>query len=254
MLNDGNRSMTCCSPRCFCQQTERDDFLRQACAGDDELEQEVRSLLTSHRNAGSFLEDPAIKIAAQTIALAETQETSDELLGRTISHYRVWQSWAAAGWAQSIRRRIVRIGRHVALKLLLVSQASDRKAVLRFEHEARAISSLNHPNICTLYEVEEYEGQTGHRDGTARGPNAGGAHQGEPRFPDGDFAVRDRSGRCPRSSPCGRPGSSRYQACEPVHHHPESGKGPRLRPRQADQQLRLSTHWWGRKTHSPVSE
>ena len=52
----------------------REEFLRQACAGDAELEQEVRSLLTSHRNIGDFLEDPAIKVAAQTIALAEAPE------------------------------------------------------------------------------------------------------------------------------------------------------------------------------------
>jgi eukaryotic-like serine/threonine-protein kinase len=51
----------------------------------------------------------------------------------------------------------LRLGRHVALKLLLESQASNSKVLLRFEHEARAISSLNHPNICTLYEVEEYD-------------------------------------------------------------------------------------------------
>ena len=54
----------------------RDDFLRQACAGDAALEQEVKSLLTSHRNVGSFLESPAIKVAAQTMARAETREAT----------------------------------------------------------------------------------------------------------------------------------------------------------------------------------
>ena len=53
----------------------------------------------------------------------------------------------------------IRLGRHVALKLLLESQATSSKALQRFEQEARAISSLNHPNICTLYEVEEYDGK-----------------------------------------------------------------------------------------------
>jgi serine/threonine protein kinase len=137
----------------------RDDFLRQACAGDAELEQEVRSLLTSHRNVGSFLEDPAINIAAQRIALTETQETNDALLGRTISHYRVLGKLSSGGMGAVYEAEDLRLGRHVALKLLLNSQTTDRKALLRFEHEARAISSLNHPNICTLYEVEEYEGR-----------------------------------------------------------------------------------------------
>jgi eukaryotic-like serine/threonine-protein kinase len=137
----------------------REDFLRHACAGDNELEQEVRSLLTSHRKAGSFLEDPAIKIAAQTIALTETQETSDALLGRTVSHYRVLGKLGSGGMGAVYEAEDLRLGRHVALKVLLDSQASDRKALLRFEHEARAICSLNHPNICTLYEVEDYEGK-----------------------------------------------------------------------------------------------
>ena len=53
----------------------------------------------------------------------------------------------------------LRLGRHVALKLLLESQAVDSKALQRFENEARAISSLNHPNICTLYDVEEHDGK-----------------------------------------------------------------------------------------------
>ena len=84
----------------------RDEFLRQVCAGDAELEQEVRSLLTSHRNLGGFLERPAIRVAAQTIARAEAREAGDSVLGRTISHYRSWESWAAAEWASCTKRKI----------------------------------------------------------------------------------------------------------------------------------------------------
>jgi len=62
----------------------RNEFLRQKCAGDNELEREVLSLLDSHRNLGRFLESPAMLIAAQTSA--ETQGDRDALLGRTISH------------------------------------------------------------------------------------------------------------------------------------------------------------------------
>jgi serine/threonine protein kinase len=51
----------------------------------------------------------------------------------------------------------LRLGRHVALKLLLDS-AANQIGLLRFEQEARALSSLNHPNICTVFEVEEHEG------------------------------------------------------------------------------------------------
>ena len=62
----------------------RDEFLRKKCEGDVELECEVRSLLASHRNAGGFLERPAVLVAPQ--AVTETQGNSPVMLGRTISH------------------------------------------------------------------------------------------------------------------------------------------------------------------------
>jgi hypothetical protein len=71
---------------------EREAFLLHACAGDEGLEREVRSLVASEQQAGSFLDNPAIEIAAQTLARREsndTQESGDFLIGRTISHYRI---------------------------------------------------------------------------------------------------------------------------------------------------------------------
>ena len=138
---------------------QRDEFLRQACAGDAGLEQEVRSLLASDQSAGGFLQGPAIKDAAQMIALSEAQSRSSALFGQTISHYRVLRRLGSGGMGAVYEAEDVRLGRHVALKLLLESQATSSKALQRFEQEARAISSLNHPNICTLYEVEEYDGK-----------------------------------------------------------------------------------------------
>src|SRR5881227_1480939 len=73
----------------------RDEFLRQKCAGDPELEREVRSLVDSHRNLGRFLESPAMLVAAQ--ALTETRGDGDPLLGRTISHYRVIKKIGSGG-------------------------------------------------------------------------------------------------------------------------------------------------------------
>ena len=132
----------------------REDFLQQACGGDETLEQEVRSLLTSHRKAGDFLQQLAMQVAAQALAMAEA--SSDAMLGCTISHYRVLKKLGSGGMGAVYEAEDTRLGRHVAIKLLLESEASNRKALLRFEQEARAISSLNHPNICTLYEVEEF--------------------------------------------------------------------------------------------------
>lgn len=141
---------------------DRDDFLRNACKGDSALEREVRSLLASHQNAGGFLERPALEIAARGMAAEnppEAQKPADALVGREISHYRVLTKLGSGGMGVVYEAEDLRLGRHVAMKLLLDSRAEDTKALQRLEHEARVISSLNHPNICTLFEVEEYAGK-----------------------------------------------------------------------------------------------
>jgi eukaryotic-like serine/threonine-protein kinase len=135
----------------------QEEFLQTACEGDATLLDEVRSLLTSHHRAANFLEKPAIDVAAQSLAFNQTQEIADPLVGQIISHYRVLGNLGSGGMGVVYEAEDLRLGRHVAIKLLQESEPSISKLLLRFETEARAISSLNHPNICTLYEVEEYE-------------------------------------------------------------------------------------------------
>src|SRR5579863_148610 len=138
---------------------QQDSFLRQACAGDGALEQEVRSLLSSHNKLGAFLEQPVLAVSTHgNTALAKAPEAVDPLSGKTIAHYRVLRHIGSGGMGTVYEAEDLRIGRHVALKFLLETQAGSGKALLRFQQEARAISSLNHPHICTLYEVEDYEG------------------------------------------------------------------------------------------------
>src|ERR1700722_7233732 len=70
----------------------RDAFLRKSCAGDAPLEREVRSLLSAQQQAGSFMEDPAIELAARALGQQqnkEMRERKDLAIGRTVSHYRI---------------------------------------------------------------------------------------------------------------------------------------------------------------------
>src|SRR4029453_4367205 len=121
-------------------------FLDEACAGDAELRRQVESLLRADDHAESFLDTPAMNLAAQMIA------DEQSLVGKRISRYEIVEQIGAGGMGEVYRARDTRLDREVAIKVLPANLSQNTEAMARFEREAKAVAALSHPNILAIHD------------------------------------------------------------------------------------------------------
>jgi len=124
-------------------------FLDEVCGDDEQMRNEVESLIAAHEPPDRLIDKPVLEVAAP---LPATQE-SEVRTGRAIGPYKIISQLGRGGMGEVYLAQDSRLGRRVALKMLPAGFRTDEERLRRFKQEARAASALNHPNIITIHEV-----------------------------------------------------------------------------------------------------
>src|SRR5262245_18448072 len=122
-------------------------WLDEACAGDQDLRVEVDSMVRAHQAAQHFGE----------LALPTTTGISS-LIGQTLQHYRIRAALGRGGMGIDYAADDTMLHRRVALKILPADVAADPDRLQRFRREVQAVAAISHPNVVTIYSVEEADG------------------------------------------------------------------------------------------------
>ena len=134
--------------------SELEDYLREACGDDLALRSEVESLLAAGKDAGKFISEP---VAGNFVA-----NFADHIAaltpGRLLGHYTIEDSIGSGGMGEVYLATDTKLGRKVALKTLPPSYIGEPSFLRRFRNEAQAAANISHPNVATLYSVEQIDG------------------------------------------------------------------------------------------------
>jgi eukaryotic-like serine/threonine-protein kinase len=132
---------------------EREQFVRTECSDNQELCKEVLSLLNAQDRAGTFMAGSAMRVAAKALAQDSPAVTRLLTAGQEIGTYKIERLLGSGGMGQVYLATEARLNRKVALKILPPEFVTESERATRFEREAQVLSSLNHPNLVTIYEV-----------------------------------------------------------------------------------------------------
>jgi serine/threonine protein kinase len=141
---------------------ERAAYVAAECGADDSLRRDVELLIESHQQADEkdFINSPAVGEVAPLLIVEDSEaEASKDTLesGQELSHYRIIKKLGAGGMGEVYLAEDTRLDRTVALKILPADVASDKRRMQRFKQEAKLASSLNQPNILTIFEFGDTE-------------------------------------------------------------------------------------------------
>jgi eukaryotic-like serine/threonine-protein kinase len=136
------------------EESRRAAFLYGACAGDEDLRREVESLLAYEEKAETFMELPAVEVVAKQLAEMQALRMIQKS-GTKLGAYEILAPLGVGGMGEVYRARDSKLNRDVALKILPARFGNDAERMARFRREARVLASLNHPNIGSIYGLEE---------------------------------------------------------------------------------------------------
>lgn len=133
--------------------SEHQSYLDKHCEGDSEIRNEIESLLKFDHPGNEFIDSSPSTLAAEVIS------ANDNLIGKTIGRYEVISLLGKGGMGEVYLAKDTELGRQVAMKFLSDEVSKDASKSSRFIKEAKAASALNHPNIITVHEINEFEGR-----------------------------------------------------------------------------------------------
>lgn len=134
----------------------REAYLSKVCNGDQNLYKEVSSLVRAFESRDKFIEEPALRFGLQVIANASEQS----LIGTLVGPYEVLSCLGKGGMGEVYLAKDTKLGRKVALKFLSPEFIGDNWAKRQLIKEAQAVAMLDHPNICPVYGIDEFDGKT----------------------------------------------------------------------------------------------